>query len=92
MIIIITKYFVLVKTIERNMTIVQKIVNNLINTNIFPLRGQLIKTGWVIFGDNQFMSKHTFHRINTSTYLFQFDYFLYNFHVAFFFIDFLLYY
>ncbi len=39
---------------------------------IYPLKGQLIKTGCVIFGDKQFMSKHTFHRINPSTYLFQF--------------------
>ncbi len=28
---------------------------------------------WVIFMDNQFTSKHTFHRINPSTYLFKFD-------------------
>ncbi len=36
----------------------QKIVNNLINENIFPLK---ISSRYVIFGDNQFMSKHTFH-------------------------------
>ncbi len=33
--------------------------------------GQLIKTRWGIFEDNQFMSKHTYQRIYPSTYLFQ---------------------
>ncbi len=62
-------------TIKSNMKIAQKIVNNVINENVFPLniKDQLIKTRLVIFGDNQFMSKYTFHRINPSTYLFQFD-------------------
>ncbi len=46
------------------MKTVEKIVNNLLNENIFALnsvKGQLIKKICVIFGDNQFMSKHTFH-------------------------------
>ncbi len=28
----------------------------------FP-KGQLSKISWMIFGDNQFMSKHTFYKI-----------------------------
>ncbi len=56
------------------MKIAQKIVNKLINEIYFNihiiLQGQFIKTRWVILGDNQFMSKHTFHRINPSAYLF----------------------
>ncbi len=38
----------------------QKIINNLINENISPLN---VSSLWqnVIFGDNQFMSKYTFH-------------------------------
>ncbi len=51
------------------MNTAQKIVNNLINENILPYKGQLIKTRW-IFGDNQFMSKDTFHLQNPSVYLF----------------------
>ncbi len=39
------------------METVQKIVNNLIFENIYSLKGQLIKTGRVIFEDKQFMSK-----------------------------------
>ncbi len=49
------------------MKTVQKIVDNLINENIFPLK--LIKTRRVIFRDNQFMSKYTFHLQNSSIYL-----------------------
>ncbi len=33
------------------------------------------KTKWVIFGDNTFMSKHTFHIQNPSKYLFQLELF-----------------
>ncbi len=45
----------------------QKIVNNLINENIFPFnKGQLIKTRGVIFRDNRFMSKRPFHIQNRS--------------------------
>ncbi len=52
----------------------QKIVNNLINENIFPLKfNSSIKRRWVIFEDNQFMSKHSFHRINPSSFLFLFN-------------------
>ncbi len=50
------------------MTTAQKIVNTLINETIF-----LTYTRWVIFEENEFMSKHTFQRINPSTYLFKFD-------------------
>ncbi len=35
---------------------------------------QFIKARWVIFEENQYMSKHTFHIINPSTYLFQFQF------------------
>ncbi len=52
----------------------QKIVNNLINETIFPLK--LIKARWMIFVDNQFMSKHTFHIQNPSIHLFQLDFLL----------------
>ncbi len=38
----------------------QKIVNNLINENM-SFKGQLIKTRYMIFWDNQFMSKYIFH-------------------------------
>ncbi len=41
-----------------------KIVNNL----YISLKDQLIKTNWVIIGNNQFMSKHTFHIQNPSIY------------------------
>ncbi len=52
----------------------KKIVNNLINENMESLKGKLIKTRWVvIFGDNQFLSKHTFQIQNSSVYLFQLD-------------------
>ncbi len=39
----------------------KKIVNNLINEDKDEDKGQLIilKTRWVLFGENQFMSKHT---------------------------------
>ncbi len=37
------------------------------------LEGQLYKTGWVIFGDNQSMSKCTIHIQSPSIYLFQLD-------------------
>ncbi len=49
----------------------QRIVNNLININIFLLNVSLLIH--VIFGDNQFMSKHTFHIKNPSIYQFQLD-------------------
>ncbi len=42
------------------------------------MKGQPIKTRLVIFEDNQFISKHTFHRIKPSIYLFQFDYIIFN--------------
>ncbi len=41
-------YFLLFKAFKSDMKTAKKIVNNLINVNIFPLK--------VIFGDNQFMS------------------------------------
>ncbi len=34
------------------MKTVDKVINNLINKNIFPLNAQPIKARWVIFGDN----------------------------------------
>ncbi len=43
----------LVIPIKNDMKTAERIVNILINTNIF-LNGQLINTIWVIFGDNQF--------------------------------------
>ncbi len=45
-------------TFKSYMKTSQKIVNNLINENIFPFKGQLIKKRWAIFEDNQFMWKH----------------------------------
>ncbi len=65
-------YFLLFKTIKSYMKPTQKMVNNLINETIFPFKGQIITTIWVILGDHQLISKHTFHRINPSTYLLQF--------------------
>ncbi len=47
----------------------QKIVNNSINDNIFPLN---VSSRWVIFGDNQFISKYVCHRLNPLTYMIQF--------------------
>ncbi len=47
-----------------------KLHNNLLNENIC-LKSQLIKTTWVIFEDNQFMSKHTFHKQTLLIYLFK---------------------
>ncbi len=47
------------------MNTAQKIINNLINENIFPFnKGQLKDK--MIFGDDQFISKHTFHIQNSS--------------------------
>ncbi len=43
----------LVIPIKNDMKTAERIVNILINTNIF-LNGQLINTIWVKFGDNQF--------------------------------------
>ncbi len=40
---------------------------------MYALNGQLINIRWLIFGDNQFVSKHTFHIQNPSIYLFQLD-------------------
>ncbi len=42
---------------KRDMKTAQKIVNNLINENIFLLK---VSTSWVIFGDRQFMAKHRY--------------------------------
>ncbi len=60
-------YMLLFISIKSDLKIAQKIDNNLINENM------LIKTRYVIFGDNQFMSKHTLHIINPSAYMFQLD-------------------
>ncbi len=52
------------------MTNAQKIVNNLINENIFSFKVSSLKR-CVIFGDNYYLSKHTFLTQNFSVYLFQ---------------------
>ncbi len=62
-------YFLLFITIKHDMKTAQNIFHNLIN-NTFPFNGQFIKTRWLIFGDSQFMPKHTFHIQNPSIYLF----------------------
>ncbi len=64
--------FVLFKAIKHYMKTDQKIVNNLINENISPLRvslAHLIKTRWVIFDDKQFISQHTFNIIHQLIYV-----------------------
>ncbi len=48
----------------------QKIVNNLINDDVFSIKGQ---TRLMIFGDNEFMSKYTFYIHNPSVSFSQFD-------------------
>ncbi len=52
-------YLLLFIAIESGMKTAQK-VNNLINDMkiYIYLKGELIKTRWVIFGDNQFMLRH----------------------------------
>ncbi len=50
------------------MNIAHKLVNNLINENIFSVKGHLINTRLVIFGDNPFMLKHTVTFISQSKY------------------------
>ncbi len=45
-----------------------QMVNDVINENIFH-----IKSIYVMFGDKQFMSKHTFHKQHPSICLFHLD-------------------
>ncbi len=66
-------YLALFITIKSDMKTAQEIVRNLINEYISLIGRQFIKTRCVIFGDNQYMSKHTFNIQNSSIYWFKFD-------------------
>ncbi len=59
-------YLLLFIAIKSDISTAQNVANNLLKIN-------LIKTRWVIFEDNKFMSKHTFHIQNLSISLFQVD-------------------